>query len=84
VPLFDPVRLAQESVPIERSPMPILEINKKGQDEEDNNAGQNAFSIHEKGEISAPHPNARSRETAPLKVNDSGVRVKLDNSLGDP
>lgn len=47
VPLFDPVRLAPESVPIKGSPMPVLEINKKGQDKEDNDAGQNAFSIHE-------------------------------------
>jgi len=47
VPLFDPVSLAPESAPIERPPMPILEINQKGQDEEYNDAGQNAFSIHE-------------------------------------
>jgi hypothetical protein len=47
VPLFDPVCLAPECVPIEGSPMAVLEINKNGQDKEYNNAGQNAFSIHE-------------------------------------
>ena len=47
VPLLDPVRLAPESVPIEGSPMSVLEINKNGQNEEYNDAGQNAFSIHE-------------------------------------
>jgi hypothetical protein len=47
VPLFDPMGLAPESMPVEGSPMPVLEIDKKGQDEEYSDAGQNALSIHE-------------------------------------
>jgi hypothetical protein len=53
VPLVNAVSLAPERAPIEGSPMALLQVNQNGEDEEHDNAGQNAFSIH-LGESSAP------------------------------
>jgi hypothetical protein len=47
VPLLNAVSLAPERAPIEGAPVSVLQVNQNGQDEEHNDAGQNALSIHE-------------------------------------
>ena len=49
----DAMSLAPERAPVEGAPVTVLQVNQNGEDEESDNAGQNAFSIHE-GESSAP------------------------------
>jgi hypothetical protein len=53
VQLVDAMSLAPERAPVEGAPVAVLQINQNSEDEEHDNAGQNAFSIHE-GECSAP------------------------------
>jgi hypothetical protein len=46
VPFINAMSLAPERAPIEGPPMSVLQVNQNGEDEEHDNAGQNAFSIH--------------------------------------
>jgi hypothetical protein len=41
------VGLAPEGAPVKSAPVTVLQVNKKGQDHEHNDASKNAFSIHE-------------------------------------
>jgi hypothetical protein len=56
--------LAPEGAPIESSPVTVLQVNQNGQNEEHYDAGQNTFSIHEKGKAPRRGPNHAKRETA--------------------
>jgi hypothetical protein len=64
VDFLDAVSLAPEHAPVEGSPMPVLQINQNGQDEKYNDAGQNAFLIHERGKTPRRGPSNAQRETA--------------------
>ena len=54
--LLDAVRLAPERAPVEGPPVPVLQVNQNGQDEEHHDAGQNALLIHEGGKLRAAAP----------------------------
>jgi hypothetical protein len=52
--------------------MSILQVDQKGEDEEHDNAGQDAFSVHEGRELRAAIPTARSGTP---KVNDRAAGI---------
>jgi hypothetical protein len=44
---LDAVSLAPKCSPVEGSPVPVLQVNQDGQDEEYHHTGQNSLLVHE-------------------------------------